>query len=269
MSKFQKLRGNLLSGRAISVLGPVQYARYLANFLANIPRIGSGGDLRPLDKAMGMTAKQFHYRGSSFFFDCQFCDDHLKEDSFGFGIAREIYIRDCYFKWHPPSVYDRARTVIDLGANRGAFSSLMTTKASSILSVECQEQYRPAIEHNMLMNNFANYAVEIAFVGAGGSVTQSTSPRLTVDELLQRHNIEFVDLIKLDIEGSEFALFDSADWLQRVNAISMEVHPLYGNPNDILESITQHGFAYAIADGTLQRVEDARHANFIYAWKDA
>jgi hypothetical protein len=269
MSKFQNLRSNLLSARAIAVLGPMQYTRYLANFFADIPRIGSVGDLRLLDRVMGMTAKQFHYRGSCFFFDCHFCDEHLKEDSFGFGIAREIYIRDCYFRWQPPSVYDRARTVIDLGANRGAFSSLMTTKASFILSVECQEQYRPVIEHNMLMNNFTNYAVEVAFVGAGGLVAHSTSPRLTVDELLQRHNIELVDLIKMDIEGSEFTLFDSADWLQRVNAISMEVHPLYGNPNDILESITRHGFTYAIADGNLQRVEDARHANFIYAWKDA
>jgi 23S rRNA U2552 (ribose-2'-O)-methylase RlmE/FtsJ len=269
MSKFQKIRTNLLSGRAISVLGPMQYTRYLANFFANIPRIGSTGDLRPLDKAMGMTAKQFHYRGSSFFFDCQFCDEHLKEDSFGFGIAREIYIRDCYFRWHPPSVYDHARTVIDLGANRGAFSSLMTTKARFILSVECQEQYVPVIQHNMLMNNFTSYAVETALVGAGGSVTDSNSPRLTVDELFQRHNIEFVDLIKLDIEGSEFALFDSADWLQRVNAISMEVHPLHGNPNDILKSITRHGFAYAIADENLQCVKDTKHANFIYAWKNA
>lgn len=247
----------------------MQYARYIANFFANIPRIHGAGDLYQLDKAMGKSVKQFHYRGSSFFFDCQFCDEHLKEDSFGFGAAREIYIRDCYFKWHPPSVYDRARTVIDLGANRGAFTSLMSTKAEFILSVECQEQYVPVIHHNMLMNNFTSYAVETALVGAGGSVTDSNFPRRTVDELFQRHNIEFVDLIKLDIEGSEFALFDSADWLQRTNAISMEVHPFYGNPSDILESITHHGFVYAIADENLQRVKDTKHANFIYAWKDA
>ena len=90
MSKLQKIRNNLLSGRAISVLGPMQYTRYLASFFANIPKIRSAGDLRPLDNAMGMSVKQFQYRGSTFFFDCQFCDEHLKEDSFGFGIARGI-----------------------------------------------------------------------------------------------------------------------------------------------------------------------------------
>jgi hypothetical protein len=269
MSKFEKIRNNLMIGRAISVLGRKQYIRFLGKFFGNISKIRSVGDLRPLDQAMGKTTKQFHYRGSTFFFDCQFCDEHLEEDSFSFGIAREIYIRDCYFKWHPPSVYDNARTVVDLGANRGAFSSLMTTKAKFVLSVECYDKYVPLIKHNMLMNNFTSYAVETALVGAGGDVTDSNSKRLTVDELFQRHKIESVDLIKLDIEGSEFALFDSADWLQRVKAISMEVHPLHGNPNQILKCITQHGFSYVVADENLRCVKDATGANFIYAWKNA
>lgn len=218
---------------------------------------------------MGRTAQQFHYRGSTFLFDCSFCDDQFKEDSFAFGLVRELFIRDCYFRWHHRSVYDCARTVVDLGANRGAFSALMTTRAKFILSVECQEQYVPLIQHNMLKNDFQNYAIETAFVGEGGFFTESNAPRLTMDELLQRHDIESVDLLKLDIEGSEFALFESADWLQRVNAISMELHSLYGNPNDIIETIAEHGFAYAMADEDLQCVKDTEHANFIYAWKHA
>ncbi|MGB7293180.1 MAG: FkbM family methyltransferase [Thermodesulfobacteriota bacterium] len=218
---------------------------------------------------MGIDTKQFHYRGSTFFFDCQFCDESLEEDSFGFGVAREIYIRDCYFKWHPSSVYDRASTVIDVGANRGAFSALMTTRAKFILSVECQGQYVPIIQHHMNKNNYTNYAIETAFVGNGGMFAESNSPKLTIEELLYRHNIEFVDLIKLDIEGSEFALFSSTDWLKRVNAISMEVHPHFGDPDIILKSIKHHGFACMIADENLQRVKDGKEASFIYAWKIA
>ena len=267
MSKLQKLRNNLLSGNAVSVLGPLQYTKYLASFLVNAPRIRSVADLRPLDRAMGKTAKRFHYRRSSFLFDCGFCDDRLKEESFAFGLAREVFIRDCYFKWHPSSVYRGARIVVDLGANRGAFSSLMTTKAKFILSVECQEQYVPIIQHNMLINKFPSYAIETAFVGAGGSDASSNAPRLTVDELFQRHSIESVDLLKVDIEGSEFALFESANWLQRVNAISMEVHPHYGNPRDIVERVAEQGFAYALADEDMNCVNEAENANFIYAWR--
>ena len=65
MKKFRKIRNNLLSGRAVSVLGPRLYSDYIVNLFANIPRILKAGDLRPLDEAMGVTAKQFHYRGST------------------------------------------------------------------------------------------------------------------------------------------------------------------------------------------------------------
>ncbi len=224
-------------------------------------------DFRPLDKSMGKLAKQFHYRNQDFFFDCQFCDEHLDEDSFGFGVVREIYVRDCYFKFHPPSVYDTARTIIDLGANRGAFSTLMTTRAEFILSIECGEQYVPIIRHNMSKNKFENFAIETAFIGAGGS-TQSNSQRIGIDELLNRHNIEFVDLIKMDIEGSEFSLFESEDWLQRVGALSMEVHPLQGDPNAILKVLDQQGFTYVIADENLKRLTDTKQASLIYAWRN-
>lgn len=269
MSKLQKIRTNLLSANAIATLGPAQYTRYIGNFLASVPSIRKGGDLRPVDKAMGRTARQFRYRGTRFFFDCHFCDEQLKESSFGFGIAREIYIRDCYFRWHGPTVYEQARTVVDLGANRGAFSALMTTRAAFILSVECQNQYVPTIRHNMRLNNFTSYAVETAFVGAGGAVAGSSAPRFTMDELLQRHNIEVVDLLKLDIEGSEFALFTAADWLRRVKAISMEVHPGHGDPDDILRALTCHGFKHIAADENVRPVVDTRRASFIYAWKNA
>ena len=98
---------------------------------------------------------------------------------------------------------------------------------------------------------------------------ESSLPRITMDDLLRRHGVASVDLIKLDIEGSEFALFDSAEWLQRVTAISMEVHPRYGDPNVILERMKQNGFAYVVADENLHRIRDAKQASFIYAWKNA
>ena len=269
MGTFRKIRNNLFSEKAVSTLGPGLYAGYLANFLANAPNILRAGDLRPLDRAMGKVARQFNYRGSHFSFDCQYCDDHLREDSYAFGIVREIYIRDCYFKWQPSVVYDNARTVIDLGANRGAFSVLMTTKANFILCVECGEQYAPIIRHNMLKNKFKSYLVETALVGAGGLVAESKSPRYSFSDLLQRHSIEFADLVKIDIEGSEFALFESTDWLGRVGAISMEVHPAYGDTTFILQRLAGHGFTYAIANEDLRRVTDTKQVAFIYAWKDS
>lgn len=270
MKKFRKLLNNLLTIRAVLVLGPSLYLLYVSKFLVNIINIIKAGDFRPLDKSMGKVAKYFHYRGHDFIFDCKFCDENLDEDSFGFGIAREIYIRDCYFKWLPPKVYCAARTVVDLGANRGGFSMLMTNRAKFILSVECGKQYVPIIRHNYEANNYSSYAIETAYVGAGGS-TASDSPQIKINELFQRYNIDFVDLIKIDIEGAEFSLFDfenSDNWLQRVGAISMEVHPLHGDPNDILTVLSKNNFTYIIADENLQRMKNPKLSSFIYAWRE-
>jgi hypothetical protein len=268
MSRFGKIQNNLLSARIPRVLGPLVYSVYLARFAMNLPGILRAGRLNSLDKAMGKIARRFHYRGSTILFDCEFCDRHLDEGSFAFGIVREMYIRDCYLKWQPPFVYENARTVVDLGANRGAFSTLMTARATFILSVECGPQYAAIIKHNVTKNAHRHFAVETAFVGAGGTA-DSNGPRLTVQDLLHMHNLQTVDLMKMDIEGSEFALFEAPDWLNRVKAISMEVHHDHGDPDRVLGTLNRFHFSTMLANENLNRVSDPKQATFLYAWKNS
>ncbi len=92
-------------------------------------------------------------------------------------------------------------------------------------------------------------------------------PTVTMEDLLLRHKMPDIDFVKMDIEGSEFALFESADWLKGVKALSMETHPLHGDPGAVLETLKRHDFSYAVANDDLDRVSDPAHANFIYAWK--
>jgi Methyltransferase FkbM domain len=266
MNKILKFQNNLLTARAVSVLGVGGYVNYIGKFFTVVTEILRVGDLRPLDRAMGKAVKQFNYQNSSFWFDCDFCDQALKEDSFAFGIAREIYIRDCYFKWHPASVYQNAKTVVDLGANRGGFSSLMSTKAEHIVAVECGAQYLPVIKHNLELNHHPNYQIERSFIGKGGDF-ESDAPTISIEQLFNRYQIDTVDLLKLDIEGSEFSLFDQADWLTKIKAISMEVHPEHGDPCNILKTLSEYGFQYAIADQNLELVKEPKSATFIYAWR--
>lgn len=126
LAKLVKLRNNLISARALKTLGTFPYARFLLNSLVLSPQILRKGDLRPVDRSMAKVTNTFHYRGFTFQFDCLFCDQNLDEDSFAFGVVREIYIRDCYSKWLPDWVFKEAKKVVDLGSNRGAFSSAMT-----------------------------------------------------------------------------------------------------------------------------------------------
>jgi hypothetical protein len=48
---------------------------------------------------------------------------------------------------------------------------------------------------------------------------------VTIAELLQRRSADWVDLAKIDIEGSERELFsENTGWLERVGALVLELH---------------------------------------------
>jgi FkbM family methyltransferase len=49
---------------------------------------------------------------------------------------------------------------------------------------------------------------------------------ITIDDILTLTNWDRIDLLKLDIEGAEFALFGSqkTNWLSKVGAIAIELH---------------------------------------------
>jgi FkbM family methyltransferase len=51
-------------------------------------------------------------------------------------------------------------------------------------------------------------------------------PSITIPEMLERFQIDDIDLLKLDIEGSEYDLFASGpeEWLDRVRTIAIELH---------------------------------------------
>lgn len=50
-------------------------------------------------------------------------------------------------------------------------------------------------------------------------------PAITVSDLIRDYGLDRIDLLKLDIEGSERELFsDCASWIGRVDAICMELH---------------------------------------------
>jgi hypothetical protein len=263
---FEKLSSNF-SLKAISTIGPYLYTRYVGKFIVSIPKILRTHDLAYLDKVMGERALRFNYRSSHFLFDTRYCDNHIRDGTFAFGIVREIYIRDCYFKFHSPDVFLSSKIVVDLGANRGAFSVLMASRANFVVSVEAQSEFVPIIDHNMAINGFSNYRIHCGFIGAGGVLGEGNYPSVTLEQIFECYGIQKVDFVKIDIEGSEFGLFASPGWLEKVRALSVEVHPKYGVALQILDTLEQHNFEYVLADENLCSTTDEKRASFIYAWK--
>lgn len=74
---------------------------------------------------------------------------------------------------------------------------------------------------------------EIAYGGDGDdafAVSGDTGPRrapaMRVDTILAAHGVTQVDYVKMDIEGAEAAILaEPADWLDRVCAMKIEIHP--------------------------------------------
>jgi len=253
-----------LSLAACRALGPLHYLKYLSAFLKNIFNIYTSKDLKPVDRAMA-SCTSFSYRGKSFFYDCQYCDENFFDGTYAFGGIREIIIKDCYFKFHHRNIYPEIKTVIDLGANRGLFSTLMTTTADQIISVEVLPELIPLIRHNLDANAFRNYSLHNCFIGAGGDCDRIKDKTISMHDLFAVNHLDSVDFLKIDIEGSEFALFEHPDWLEKVKHLSMEVHPHHGDPQLILDALQHHNFHYLGVTANFQPTTTPQQIDLLYA----
>ncbi len=140
------------------------------------------------------------------------------------------------------------QVIVDLGANYGMFSLHAATLApkARIIAVEpfpaTFQRLQQTIRDNGLEDRVT--AVQAAAVGSAREVQIDDNPELpsharkisdgggvrvegvTVPILLKRYGLEKVDLLKVDIEGAEYELFQNLtpDSLQAVARIGLEYH---------------------------------------------
>jgi FkbM family methyltransferase len=150
---------------------------------------------------------------------------------------------------HPGSVF------VDLGANEGYFSiqaSKLCDGGGRVFAVEPQPRCQLVIRENLRLNECTNVILlPIAVWDSNGSLklhlhpstnTGATSVEkisrlpsrtfsvncVTLESLLMDHQIEYVDLLKTDIEGAEFeAILGSKNIFRsgRVKVVLIEYHP--------------------------------------------
>ena len=65
---------------------------------------------------------------------------------------------------------------------------------------------------------------------------------LSIDDLLEKYQINDIDFLKMDVEGSEFLIFQKTSWLDKVKIIVMEAHQKYGNVSQIVNTLEKKGF---------------------------
>jgi FkbM family methyltransferase len=73
------------------------------------------------------------------------------------------------------------------------------------------------------------------------------SEAISVSELFKRMKVETIDLFKMDIEGAEFELFRSEQFLQdlkRVKCLAIEIHDSVGDRRLVIESLQKLHFNF-------------------------
>jgi FkbM family methyltransferase len=172
--------------------------------------------------------------------------------------VRDVYLKDDYLKIPPGAL------VIDLGANLGNFTSLALAQHGDVrvIAVEPSLPLANSIRESLRINGWSHRAfVKRAFVGVKTSVqvavasdpAYSDAEYLSESAFLTEFNIEHVDFLKCDIEGSEFFLLEpESKLLSLTKNLAIELHPTGGSVAHFLDFIRSAGFEIGsvIYDGT-------------------
>jgi FkbM family methyltransferase len=257
------------------VARPGSALRWLAGLATGTPEVVRSGSLRAADRAWRSRGARFRTPGGR---TVVLPGGHTAG-------AREMYCRNVYLRTGlriPPGGW-----VVDLGANAGLFTVLAAVEGARVVAVEAQQGFAPEIERVLAPNRVQGRVhVETALAGVPGralvgvvaddqrwrSASHAAPERpatVSVPELLRRYRIDRIGLLKMDIEGSEFSLVQpdcAPAWLARVDQLTMEVHPEFGEVPRLAGLLVEHGFAVTVTDNDGRAVPaGAAGAAYLYA----
>lgn len=166
-------------------------------------------------------------------------------------VWNEVFIQRCYADYFP--FYGR-NTILDVGAHVGAFAifaGLYSQPGSRVYALEPSTENFQVLQKNLSLQDFPVIAQPVALSSHDGqqdlhlhaSINHSLVEQYTLstedarsetvntrslDSWMSENNVERLDFLKLDCEGSEYAILESAsaDVLQRITTISMEFHDM-------------------------------------------
>jgi len=160
-----------------------------------------------------------------------------------------IFVDECYRLWAD------SRTILDAGANIGVFSVWAARKLprATIIAIEPHPETFSRLRHNIYANQFESRVQIMQFAlsaetvdrempAAGESQRRALFPQdrsgtgnvvrvpsTTLADLMDRHQLPTIDLLKMDIEGSEWEVLLStpASVLQRIRRMQFEYHEVH------------------------------------------
>jgi FkbM family methyltransferase len=254
---------------------PGAATRWVAALAAHLPECSRSRSLSPADRTWARSGARFRTPSGA-----------VVSLPAGYTAgAREMYCRNVYLRTglRMPA----GGWVVDLGANSGLFTVWAAVNGAQVVAVEAQQGFageiRGLAEHNGVADRVH---VEIALAGGvaspGGTVgvvaddvrwaaTSHGAPArpadVSVPQLMSAYRIERVGLLKVDIEGGEFAVLADGDlgWLQGVDQLALEVHPGFGDRAALVARLRGQGFSVDLRDNGGGRVAaTSDHLDYVY-----
>lgn len=164
------------------------------------------------------------------------------------GVVSEVWVLDDYAQ-DPTFRIKSGDMVFDIGAHIGAFSVYAASKGAKVYAFEPLEQNYQQLLENIALNNFQDritpfnkgifsktgrvpFAISHENSGGGsviradGNSGQAFIETVTLGEICAQLGIESIDLVKMDIEGSEYIIWEniSPDEAKRIKKIVGEYH---------------------------------------------
>lgn len=165
---------------------------------------------------------------------------------------------------------------VDVGANLGTFTIPAALKCSRVLAIEALPANFVLLCRSLVKNQLVNVTplhcaayttagiVNVAMESAWATISETTPgvpvPALCLDDMLSVHGISHVDILKIDIEGSELPALRGMERTLRAGAVReilLEVNETHCRAagykgDELLRYVAGHGyFLYQIYDGIL------------------
>ncbi|MBK9249843.1 MAG: FkbM family methyltransferase [Ignavibacteria bacterium] len=158
--------------------------------------------------------------------------------------------------------------IIDLGANIGLAALYFKNKfpTANIVCVEPEQSNFKLLQmntsqydnvvclNNGIWNKNTNLIIEDSKSGFWGfmvrettEITANSIQAISINEIMSQLNIEFIDILKIDIEGSEKELFETnyEEWMPKVKIIIIELHDRMraGSAKSFFKALVQYNFS--------------------------
>ena len=172
---------------------------------------------------------------------------------------REIWVRDVYLNRERLSIPPTG-TVVDLGANMGNFTVLALSHGAGVrcVSVEGDPRMVEKLQKNIEANGWqSRCAICTKFIGETTEVQRQLQNEtggehedrfISEAEFVRQYDLERIDFLKCDIEGSEFGLLRPGSLLLGMaRQLAVELHAWGGDVKQFIAMLRDEGFDVDVA----------------------